>query len=67
MASHSNTPHWEAPKFSFSMPQQSEEVFYTRVTGFLKALDIDTEEADSMKKRVETAKNDVWGQRLAEL
>ena len=50
MASRSNTPHWEAPMFSFNAPNQTEEwkSFYTRVLDFLEALDIgpDVEDQD---------------------
>ena len=52
MESNSSTPHWEAPKFSFSMPKQAEEwkVFYIRTVNILEALNINTEEEDSTKK-----------------
>ena len=51
MASHSNTTCWEAPKFTFSSPQQSEEwrVFYIWPTDFLEALNINTEEDSTLK------------------
>ena len=52
MASHSNIPHWQAPKFTFSTAQQWEEwkVFYTRAINFLEAFDINTEKEDSTQK-----------------
>ena len=52
MVFHSNGPHWEAPKFSFSAFEQSEEwkVFYTQAIDFLEGLNINTEEEDSIKK-----------------
>ena len=47
MASHPNT-RWEAPSFHFNSPNQSEDwqVFYTQAINYLKALNINTEEAD---------------------
>ena len=53
MASCTTTFYWECPKFNFNSPQQSEDcrVFYIRATDYLKALDIDTEEADNCKTR----------------
>ena len=51
MVSCSTTSHWEAPKFNFNSSQQSEDwrVFYTRATDYLKALNINTREADDCK------------------
>ena len=52
MASHNNTiPHWEAPRFCFVFPHQSEawKVFYIRALDYLKALNIDTDEADESR------------------
>ena len=51
MASRLTTPHWEAPKFLFSDPNQAEEwkLFYTRVLDFLEALDIDPDVKDQNK------------------
>ena len=51
MASHA-TSCWEAPKFNFNFPQQSEDwrVFYTRATDYLEALDIDAKEAEECKR-----------------
>ena len=51
MASRSTAHHWEAPKFSFSSPNQAAEAFYTRALDFLEALDIDPEAADQHKCR----------------
>ena len=50
MASHP-TSFWEAPKFNYNSPQQSEdwEVIYTRAIDYLNALDINAEEADGCK------------------
>ena len=44
MASNSNTPHWEAPKFTFSTHNQADEwkIFYTYTFDFLRALAIGT-------------------------
>ena len=51
MASRPTTPHWEAPKFLFSAPNQAEEwkVFYTRALDFLEAQDIDPDVEDQNK------------------
>ena len=48
----SNTPHWEAPKFSFTVQNQAEEweLFYTRAVVFLEAVDIDPAKEDLIKK-----------------
>ena len=48
MAFHSTTFHWEAPVFNFNSPQQSEDlqVFHTRATDYLEALNIDAEADD---------------------
>ena len=47
MASGPDT-HWEASSFHFNSPKQSEDwqVFYTWAIDYLKALNINTEEAD---------------------
>ena len=51
MSSRFTTPHWEAPKFLFSVPNQAEEwkVFYTRALDFFEALDIDPDVEDQNK------------------
>ena len=48
----SNTPCWEAPKFSFNVQNQAEEkkLFYTRAVDFLKALDINPDAEDQPKR-----------------
>ena len=45
MASRAPTARWEAPQFSFNLPQQTQEWknFYTRVLDYLETLDIDPE------------------------
>ena len=50
MASHPSSC-WEAPKFNFSSPKQSEDlrVFYTRAIDYLEVLDIDDKETDDCK------------------
>ena len=52
MAARSNTPHWEAPKFSFGSQNKGQEwkSFYIKTVGFLKAMDIDIYVADDSKK-----------------
>ena len=52
MASKCITSHWEAPKFTFSPPNQTDEwkAFYIFAAEFLKAMDIDTESEDYTKK-----------------
>ena len=52
MGSRSTTPWWEAPKFSFNLPNQANawKSFYTRVLDFLEALDIDPDVEDQGKK-----------------
>ena len=47
----STIPQWEAPKFSFDVPDQATEwkKFYTRAIDFLEALDIDPGKEDESK------------------
>ena len=49
---HSNTSHWEAPKFSFNAENQPAawREFYIRALDYLETLDIDPEKADQTKK-----------------
>ena len=48
----SNTPRWEAPKFSFNMEDQAAawKEFSTRALDYLETLDIDTEAEDNNKR-----------------
>ena len=50
---HSNSPHWEAPKFSFDTEDQASawRQFYTRATDYLETLDTDPERENETKKR----------------
>ena len=52
MASSSNIPHWEFPKFTFSTPNQRDEwkTFYIKAVDFLKALNINNESEEDTKK-----------------
>ena len=47
----SNSPHWEALKFSFNIEDQAAEweQFYIRAMDYLEALDIDPDKADETK------------------
>ena len=51
MASRAPTARWEAPQFSFNLPQQTQEWknFYTRVLDYLETLDIDPEAQDDTR------------------
>ena len=50
MASRSNIPHWEAPKFSFSSQQMDNwKAFQPRARDYLKALNIDANELNNTK------------------
>ena len=46
-----HTPHWEAPKFSFTVQNQAEEykLFYRTAVNFLEALDIEPEKEELTK------------------
>ena len=52
MASTGPTAWWEAPQFSFDMPDQTQELktFHTRVLDFLETLDMDPEKQDETKR-----------------
>ena len=49
---HSNTPHWEAPKFSFDTEDQASawKQFYPRAIDYLETLEIDPEREDETKE-----------------
>ena len=49
---HNNTPHWEAPKFSFNTEDLSSawRQFYTRAIDYLEILELDPEREDETKK-----------------
>ena len=48
----SNTPHWEAPKYSFDTEDQASawRQFYTRDNNYLEILGINPEREDETKK-----------------
>ena len=49
---HSNTPHWEEPKFPFDTEDQASawRQFYRRAIDYLKTLEINPEREDETKK-----------------
>ena len=49
---HSNSPHWEALKFSFNTEDQASawRQFYTRAIDYLETLEIDPEREDITRK-----------------